>query len=59
MQNCLTALEDLRLLHLFSKRGLFELQSKIVVVVGEREVMTQKGHLLLRESQTRSVVRGA
>lgn len=44
---------------MFSKRGLFELQSKIVVVVGEREVMTQKGHLLLRESQTRSVVRGA
>lgn len=36
---CLTALGDLRLLHLFFKRGLFELQSKIAPVVGEREVM--------------------
>ena len=36
---CLTALEDLRLFHLFLKKGLFELQSMTAVVVGEREGM--------------------
>lgn len=34
---CLTALEDLRLLHLFFMRSLFELQSEIAVAVRERE----------------------
>lgn len=46
---CLTALEDLRLLRLFFKRGWFELQSKITVVWERGWCWPQTGHPLLRE----------
>lgn len=56
---CLTASEDLRLLHLFFKRGWFELQSKIALVWERGRWWPQAGHPLLRESQTGSLVNGA